>query len=382
LHNILDILKKQQTKNFPTMKESSLESIDINSFPLDDIRKSAGETKLLSLPERVAVENPCPWTATSSLVASHGFSFRTLKHVKFDPPILVQAPPIGTELPRGSKKERSLFHHVWVQQEETMKALLAKKESGIVACEGEPMNVDDVVFVGNLSQLLGRCNGRLPTLPSVYQILRVNNIIYMASRPVSDGRTVYWEAGTALEEKWTSACDKTIGNYVTFRGSLGENTAFYISQVDALRKEGSMEIVEIKLGGARAGFEFGDFVQCYFKGISQIDCVEEAPLRGGRICSFFKKGKCRNGNRCNFAHENKRVGSAPLQRVCIAPDSFNADVKCLDTFLTLLKETVEQKKTCFLVIETDGSINLLSDFRDDSPWLYVPSFFETLCFAQ
>jgi hypothetical protein len=173
---------------------------------------------------RKCVHGPKParsWHLTGSL--SNLWSLLSLI-----PPFLREAPPIGTELPQGSEKERSLFPHVWVQQVETMKALLASKESGIITCKGNSNSSEDVVFVGNLSQLLGRCNGRLPAPGKaiVYQILRVNNIIYMANRPVSDGRPVYWEAGTALEEKWTSACDKTIGNYVTFRGILGENTAF------------------------------------------------------------------------------------------------------------------------------------------------------------
>ncbi len=356
-------------------------SVDINDFPLTNMRNNAGVTEQILLPKVVAVAKSCPWAGTSSLVASHGFSFRSLELVKFDPPFLAQAPPIGTELPRGSEKERSSFPHVWVQQVETMKALLATKESGIISCKGDPKtSTSDVVFVGNLSQLLGRCNGRLraPGKTIVYQILRVNNIIYIANRPVTDGRPVYWEAGTALEEKWTSASDKTIGNYVTFRGSLGENTAFYVSQVDALRAQGSSEVVEIKLGEPRPDFEFGDYVQCYFKGISKIDYVEEV-----RICSFFKQGNCRNGNRCHFAHDrHKKVGSGPLQRLCKAPESFDTDVKCLDSLLSLLKDRVEQRRVSFLVIDTDGSIELLSDLKCTSPWLHVPSFFDDLWFEN
>ncbi len=337
--------------------QADRECVDMKSLPLDGIRHSAGKVLELTLPDPCSV-GACPWARSCMLAAQFGFSFKSLELLPFDPPVLNQCPPPrGTQLPRGGQKAPLLFSHVWQQQEVTMKALVGTIGSGIVVASR--LDIDtDVVFIGNLGRLIDVCRGENPQSTVVYQVLRVNNIIYLAVRDMGT-RTVYWTPGNALEELWTSGCDKNIGNYVVFRGAIGKNTTFVVSQVDAVRQKESMDIVEIKLGRPSTAMRYPTFVQCYFKNISAVDYVE-----------------------CSFVRNVKRVNSGAGQLRVVVPHSFDSDISVVDIVLTKLKALAVERQSSFLLIEPTGTLSILSEIGMDSPWLTIPPFFEELWFVK
>jgi hypothetical protein len=276
----------------------------------------------------------------------------------------------------GQKKDLLLFRHVWMQVEVGMRALLSKSGSGISKMEGESM-CKEVVFVGNISRLLDACRGVPPNDPIVYQLLRVNNIIYIASRQTLEGH-VNWTPGNALEESWTTNCNKEVGSYVFFQGKVCENTVFYPSQVDAVRKKGSLELVELKLGRIHESSLYQTFVQCQFKGIQSVDYVDQA-----RPCKLFEKGHCPKGKGCGLAHKFKKTSSDAQTCNIPTPATFGKDMYSLDKLLSQLKDLVEIGKSSILVVDAkDGSMMLHSQIETESPWLEVPSFFEEICFEK
>jgi hypothetical protein len=346
--------------------------VDMATFPIKEMRLRAARHVAL-VPEAGAADARSLWAETSSLVVAYSFSFKTQDLLLFDPPVLAACPPLGTELRPGPRKEPLLFRHVWMQVEVGMRALLSKSGSGISKMEGESM-CKEVVFVGNISRLLDACRGVPPKDPIVYQLLRVNNIIYVASRQTLE-RQVNWTPGNALEEIWTTNCNKEKGSYVFFRGKVCENTVFYPSQVDAVRKKGSLELVELKLGRIRPSRLYQTFVQCQFKGIQSVDYVCQA-----FPCEFFEKGCCRKGKDCGFEHKFKKTSSDARRCNIPAPATFDKDMYTLDRLLSQLKDLVEIGKSSVLVV--NGSMVLHSQIEMESPWLEVPSFFEEICFEN
>ncbi len=188
--------------------------------------------------------------------------------------------------------------------------------------------------------------------------------------------TVCWTPGNALEELWTTNCNKEVGSYVFFRGKIGENTVFCPSQVDAVRQAGTTELVELKLGRIHKSRLYQTFVQCHFKGLQSVDYVEQA-----FPCKFYDSGRCRKGSDCGFAHEFKKTSSDARPFKLFAPATFGRDMYSLDMLLTQLEGLVEIERPSILVVDKDGSMVLHSEIEMKSPWMEIPSFFREICFV-
>lgn len=366
----------------------------MSAFPLADVRRHAA--RLVGLdwesPSGDDPDPPSPWANSSVLAGAYSFSFADQKCLPFDPPVLAACPPKGTELKSGSRKDPLFYKHVWAQQEAGMRALVESPKSGIVqkatgsnalvespksGIVKEATSDDEVVFVGNVGRLIDACqrnNGLKDTV--VCHFLRVNNIVHFVSRE-TERKATYWGAGTELERLWTTNCDKNVGNYVFFRGKMGENTVLVPSQVDAVREKGSSMLVEIKLGRVKNSHQA--FTQCHFKGLHAIDFVEVA-----RACKFFQNANCRNGRSCEFKHSCPKTASGALSLNVdeFRPAFFGRSVLSVDRLFTKLKELLEIGKSSVLVIE-DGKMTLFSQITNfESPWLFVPPFFGQLYFKN
>ena len=349
----------------------------MSSFPLAEVRRAARRVEKLE-PEPGDEMARCPWEQTRVLACTVGFSFETQERVPFAAPALGECPPKGTELPRGPRKKELVFKSVWAQQEVGMMALAEEtSKSGIAFDECFPS--EEVIFVGNVARLIEACRRVAPRKVTVYQLLRVNNIIHVVSRE-TERVTQYWNPGNTLEQLWTKHCDKNIGNYVFFRGKIGGNTVIVPSQVDAVRAEGEMDFVEIKLGRISRERSAQTFVQCHFKGVSKIDYVEQA-----HPCKYHLNGYCSHGEQCGYEHVRKKISSEAKQEdvELFRPEWFDRDMNSVDKLLTRLKTVVEIGKSCVLVVELDGSMSFLSDIcLEGSPWMKIPSLFGRVSFTK